>query len=271
MKTLPGYSTEFTMHKPLSQERRPAEKCGLAALSENDPRGIGCQPYPQAGRLADSMNEHLANLRAETGFAQATVYCYVIATIKTRNGQFYQRGSGPNFQGGLITLCTCKHFMRTFLDTEQWPGKWIAGFSGVAAGNGHNALVYLMKVGHAFASHQSLWFSDQISDEARRAKSASLSRFGDVYRPKSPVNDPFDVRSYAQPCEDHVHAKDDAWHHDINYEGCKGRKAALLVGDPAHSFLWNKPMLFYIGGRIHRGQKKMDLSNLLDQLEETIR
>jgi len=154
--------------------------------------------------------------------------------------------------------------MRTFMDTKDWEGKWIAGFSGVAAGNGNNVLVYLMRVGHAFESQKSLWFSDEISQEAKRAKSAQVSKFGDIYQPLYQICDPFAIQSYLPPVENHVHCKNNNWHNDINYEGCKGRKATLLIGNTGYSFLWNKPMVFY-EGRLHRGQKKGNLQTLLDE------
>jgi hypothetical protein len=222
------------------------------------------QLYPKTGRLARNMNLDLAKLKSKICFEQAEAYCYVVATIKNSNGHFLQTGSAPNFQGDLVSLCTCKHFMRTFMDTEDWAGKWIAGFSGVTAGNGNNVLVYLMKVGHAFKSQQSLWFSNEVSEEARQAKLAQVSKFGDIYQPLNQISDPFAIQSYIHPIENHVHVENNEWHNDINYEGCKGRKAALLIGDIDYSFLWNKPMIFY-KGCLHRGQKKGNFQTLLDE------
>jgi hypothetical protein len=226
------------------------------------------QPYPITGLLARNMNIELENLKSKFCVEQADVYCYVVATIKNRNGQYFQTGSAPNFQGDLVSLCTCKHFMRTFMDIEDWLGKWIAGFSGVTAGNGNNVLVYLMKVGHAFESQQDLWLSEKISEEAKRAKLTQVSKFGDIYQPMNQISDPFAIQSYIHPVENHVHTKNNEWHKDIKYEGCKGRKAALLVGDPKYSFLWDKPMIIY-ECRLHRGQKRGNLQTLVgEQLTE---
>ena len=226
------------------------------------------QPFPTTGRLMSNMNLGFAKLNTKISLEQAEVYCYVVATIKNQNGYFFQTGSAPNFQGDMVSLCTCKHFMRTFMDAEDWEGKWIAGFSGVAAGNGDNALVYLMKVGYSFKSHMSLWFSDEIPEKTKQAKLAQISKFGDIYQPKDQVSDEFAVQSYIHPVESHVHCNNNNWHNDINYEGCKGRKAALLIGDPEYSFLWNQPMIYY-KGHLHRGQKKSDLHMFLhEQLED---
>jgi hypothetical protein len=222
------------------------------------------QPFPTTGRLLSNMNLGFAELNTKICSEQTKVYCYVVATIKNQNGYFFQTGSAPNFQGDMVSLCTCKHFMRTFMDAEDWVEKWIAGFSGVAAGNGDNALVYLMKVRYAFKSHMSLWFSDEIPEETKQAKLAQTSKFGDIYQPKYQMSDEFAVQSYIHPVESHVHCKNNGWHNDINYEGCKGRKAALLIGDPEYSFLWNQPMIYY-KGHLHRGQKKSDLQTLLGE------
>jgi hypothetical protein len=204
-------------------------------------------------------------LRRKITRGQAIVYCYIIATIENRDGYFVQRGSAPNFQGDLITLCTCKHYMRTFMGIEDWKGKWVAGFTGVKAGGGKNSLVYLMQVSHAFKSHRDLWLTKTIPDETKQAKSAHLNRFGDIYKPQSEAVAPLEPQSYVPPCNNHVHAPGDCWHADINYKGCSGRVAALLVGDPGDSFLWSEPILFH-SSRLHRGQKKCDLNDMLNQL-----
>ena len=226
------------------------------------------QPFPQTGVLAGKLDCSLDNLRAEIGAEQSMVYCYVITTVINRDGDFEQKGSAPNFQGDLVTLCTCKHWMRTFMETENWKGKWIAGFTGLEAGNRHNALVYLMKVGYAFESHLSFWISDKISKMTKLAKAANRNKFGDIYEPMNQITDPFAPASYDRPIASHVHHEEKDWHNDINYKkkGCKGRKPALLAGNPDYSFLWTKPIIVY-QGQLHRGQKKLELTTLLDNLE----
>jgi len=231
------------------------------------------QPYPQQGQLAKTLNLTLGTLRsrlADIEFQEATVYCYVIATIDIDGRGFLQKGSAPNFQGDLITLCTCKHFMRTFLDAPGWQGKWIAGFTGVEAGTGRNDLVYIMRVAHAFESHRDLWLSEALTSAAREAKAADRDEFGDVHRPATERGDPFEPANYQAPVQNHVHAEGDEWHKDIDRVGCAGRRPALLVGQVALSFLWSKPMLCYSSAlrRLHRGQKKSTLETLLQQMQD---
>jgi hypothetical protein len=227
------------------------------------------QPFPTTGRLACNMNFELAKLINDIYSEQAEVYCYVVETIKNENGHFIQTGSAPNLQGDMISLCTCKHLMRTSMAPEEWKERWIAGFSGLDAGNRNNALVYLMKVGYAFKSHMSLWFSDLIPEGTKQAKSAQISKFGDIYRPKNRKGDEFAFQSYFQPIENHIHCNNNYWYNDISYEkGFSGRKAALLIGDPEYSFLWNQPMIFY-KGLVGRNCRKRDLQTLLsNQLEK---
>ena len=222
------------------------------------------QSFPQMMELGQNMNMPRSRLDdCATGYA--SVYCYVIKTIRKYDGEFVQTGCGPNFQGGLITLCTCKHRMRTSMDVEEWRGTWIAGFTGSSAGERMNFLFYLMRVEHAFASHHDLWFTPAVSSETKQAKAAHLDRFGDIFRPRDGTVDPRDPGSYFPPRADHCHAK--AWKQDVSYDkGYGGRPAALLVGDSTRSFLWSRPLL-YCSDKLGRGCKKRSLGRLLAQLK----
>jgi hypothetical protein len=208
-------------------KRQSKTNCGTVAPSCNDPVQIDYQPFPQTGQLASSMNQPLSALKQKLALEQDVVYCYVVSTIKRRDGRFYQTGSGPNFQGDLLTLCTCKHYMRAFMEPGEWVGKWVAGFSGVAAGEGRNVLVYLMKVGCAFDSHRTLW--QELPDTVRQQKSSAVNSLGDLFQPKEPCGDKYDIRCYEPPHKDHSHMPNNNWHRDINYH--RNRPAALLVGD----------------------------------------
>jgi hypothetical protein len=227
------------------------------------------QPFPRTGPLAKHLNLPIEALRQKATTSEATVYCYVIQTIKEQNGRFIQTGSAPNFQGDLVTLCTCKHYMRTFLDPNGWIGHWIAGFTGVQAGQGKNLLVYLMRVSHAYPSYADFWFSPAIPDKTKRAKAAHRHPFGDIYQPQGEGRNPFDPRDYVPPRDDHVHTPH-FWRTDVDYVGCSERRAALLVGDPDHSFLWEHPLIFF-PSRLARGQKKCTLGDLVDQLSHVQR
>ncbi len=219
------------------------------------------QAMPRPGRLAKNLNlrrEALAERIAP--FKKDTVYCYIVDTVEYSEGRLYQTGSGPNFQGDLITLCSCKHLMRMFLGAESWKGVWIAGFTS-SRDSSSNRLFYLMMVSEAFQSHRELWFSDSIPEETKIAKAANLDRFGDIYQPKTESGDPFSYWNYLAPCDDHVHCEPGDWRKDIDYLDKHGRKPALLVGRPEDSFLWDKPVATS-PFKLSRGQKKTTLSEL---------
>ena len=142
------------------------------------------QAMPSLGTLAENLNLPLDELSIRiASFQQSIVYSYIVDTVEYHEGRLYQTGSGPNFQGGLITLCSCKHFMRTFLDVESWKGIWVAGFTSSRDLN-QNKLFYLMKISEASESHSELWASDLIPEETKIAKGAHLDRFGDMYQPR---------------------------------------------------------------------------------------
>jgi hypothetical protein len=229
---------------------------------------IDWQPFPSGGQLQKGLNQRLSDLKSLMDTERTTIYYYVVATVHNRNGYFYQTGCGPNFQGDIVTLCTCKHYMRTFFGTSDWVGKWIAGFSSISAGEGNNALVFLMKVATAFKSQKDLWESDLIPSENKLAKSARLNELGDLYEPISDSCNPYDYQWYVPPHKNHAHLVNDEWHKDIDYhKGCSNRKPALLVGDPVNSYLWDKPMILY-ASKIHRGQKKSSIDIFLAYLQE---
>src|SRR5713101_4344306 len=103
------------------------------------------QPFPISGRLAKNLDLSLAalkkRLRAETDEAHS----YVVKSVKWDQPTklFRQRGCAPNFQGGYITLCTCKHQMRATQDGDDWKDTWVAGFASRCLG--HHWLFYLTK------------------------------------------------------------------------------------------------------------------------------
>ncbi len=217
------------------------------------------QHMPSRGRLAKNRSlSHEALLERIAPFLKDTVYSYIVDTVEYENGRLYQTGSGPNFQGDLITLCSCKHFMRTFSNMQ--PGVWIAGFTSYRVMD-QNWLFYLMRVSWTFESHRDFWFSDDVSGETKRVKAADSDRFGDIYQPVGESGNPYSYRSYLEPCKKHVHRDSRLWHKDIRYVTRYGRRPALLVADPEYSFLWDRPRITS-PSKLPRSQKKDSLSAL---------
>lgn len=89
------------------------------------------QDFPTTGPLASGLNLTLAELKnAVNAREEATVYLYVVRSATWEDArQVNQSGSAPNFQGGLITLCTCKHSMRAGRRVSKWPDTWVAGLT----------------------------------------------------------------------------------------------------------------------------------------------
>lgn len=231
------------------------------------------QPFPKNGLLKRNSNlcrTKLKKLLYPSGLLKSNtspyVYCYIIKSVKNIDGSLQQKGCAPNWQGGIITLCTCKHFMRTFLDTEDWKDKWIAGFTSVNDGDDRkNALVYLMQVKDAFESHSDLWCN--LSANAKKAKSARENVLGDVFEPKKTQakKGKHSHKEYHEPHPLHVHTEAGSWHKDIEYHK-NNRYAALLVGDKGKSFLWNTPRIV-AGCKLSQGQKKMSLKDFFEFIQ----
>jgi hypothetical protein len=231
------------------------------------------QPFPENGILKRNSNlckTKLNDLINQSGLLKSNtsscVYCYIIKSVKNIDGSLQQKGCAPNWQGGIITLCTCKHFMRTFLETADWKGKWIAGFTSVNDGvDKKNALVYLMQVKDAFESHFDLW--DNLPANTRKVKSAHENVLGDVFEPQKTlaIMDRNSHFTYCPPHGSHAHIKENSWHQDIEYRR-NNRNAALLVGDTENSFLWDKPHVV-ANNQLSRGQKKMSLKDFFDSIQ----
>jgi hypothetical protein len=227
------------------------------------------QPFPTNAALPGRVNASLARLLplAEEG-SPGCVYAYVVSTVERYDDRFVQCGCGPNFQGGVITLCTCKHHMRAGRDADDWQGVWVAGLTGSREPFRQNWLVYLMRVERASLSHYDLW--NALPPTVRWSKAAHRHVHGDVFQPvhgTARVHDPdlrFCPEGYVPPHPEHVHRKGNEWFKDVRLDF--GRPAPLLVGDPARSFVWTRPAIYYAGGRHPRTRKWATLSAFLGEL-----
>jgi hypothetical protein len=226
--------------------------------------------------LRKRANMDLATLRERIPEGPATIYCYVMTTLKQREGTLVHLGSGPNIQGGLITLCTCKHLMRTYPDVK--PGTWIAGFTGSRKETARrpampNTLFYLTRVEHAFPSHMALWRSRLVPQHSKRRKSARRNPLGDLFEPHQDAHEAFDAGSYHPPIPGHSHAPEHQWpggqwHRDITYANRSGRHPARLVGHAELSFVWTRPMIqLQLEHALGRGASRFEsMEGFLDEL-----
>lgn len=102
--------------------RRPGAGCLPAADIQT------VQPFPSDRRLGRNLGLPLPLLTARLGQLNDRAYSYVVRTVKWdhETETFEQQGSAPNFQGDVLTLCTCKHKMRESQSAEKWRGVWLA-------------------------------------------------------------------------------------------------------------------------------------------------
>lgn len=231
-----------------------------------------------AGAAKDLDVETLRRRIAEVGCTDdERVYGYVVRSVRPRNGEYVQTGSAPNFNGGLITLCTCKHSMRASLTPEQWQKvTWVAGLTSWDKDfNKQQSLVYLMRVGEAYASQA------ELVQELRRSgrspvvdsKDSTRHTLGDLMIPaKRSVSsaDRFSPSAYLTPILGHSHRHKEAdygWRDDVNYLGRDGRQAAMLVGDVDFSFMWTRPLVRRRNPKHTRPYRKWTLSTFLDDIE----
>lgn len=180
------------------------------------------------------------------------VYYYVIRSVDFVDGHFVQRGSGPNFEGGVITLCTCKHYLRTFPGIK--PDVWLAGITSSKTGpNRGNYLFYLAQIKYVYITHYELWNS--LPAQSREKKNATYNRLGDVFEPIDSMEDYTSIRSYQQPIHNHSHAE--SYKYDIESKYHKPSK--LIVFDKDHSLIWDSPLIQFKDRKLTQGQSKIKL------------
>lgn len=144
------------------------------------------QPFPEYGPLHAHLDFTLEQLvGALREGPRGDVYVYVVRTVDLRGRLFAQCGNSPNFQGGVVTLCACKHKMRSSpVFGRSGRPLWIAGITrpGLVDGRRCRHLFYLMYLPttHRFASQAEMW--ESLPPETCQAKSAAFSPLGDLLR-----------------------------------------------------------------------------------------
>jgi hypothetical protein len=235
------------------------------------------QPFPSGGHLGENLGLLLPLLLDRIGNVEGEAYSYVVVTVgwNPEAAAFEQHGSAPNFQGGVLTLCTCKHRMRAARSIEDWRGTWLAGFTSRNRKifDRRHWLFYLAQVESAHESHAELWAN--MKDATRRTKAADANYLGDVFRPKSPpptADDRFSPNRYITPRR-HAHRwrDHDGWHedwrNDVSYHLADGfGHPPLLVADPRRTFLWDEPMIYLAANHSRSYRRWSSLQGLLSNL-----
>ena len=232
------------------------------------------QPFPSSGVLAENLGIPLPLLKSEIGKSKTRAYSYVLSTVKIdhETATFEQHGSAPNFQGEILTLCTCKHQMRATQSHGNWKGVWLAGFTSRTIHDGKHWLFYLAKIDAAHESHADLWKAMKV--RTRNAKAADNNFLGDMFRPKSPYptgKTRFSPSRYVVPSA-HTHRQhrsDRGWQNDINYRHShKYRHPPLLVADPKKTFIWDEPLIYFSIDHCRNFHKWPSLCELVSNLRE---
>ncbi len=228
------------------------------------------------------------------------VYVYVVTTTRVapvRNSyEIRQEGCGPNFEGGIITLTTCKHYMRSSYELKGIldNGKlWIAGVT--SKSNKKNplreyVLFYLMKVDSTIIANSfyDLWNQFNQVQNIRNIKDACNNPLGDLYRPKSNCNfnvgnNKWDLNCYYPPCRNHVHVVycHNCWIKDISYCCSNNRRPLLLVGENPfmgkkkdsnnfNSYLWTEAKIKFVPNKPNKNKNfrtmKLTLQEFLHRL-----
>lgn len=216
--------------------------------SQISPRSSSSSLANDAGRsfAAPQSPEELLKCTPSTLHSEP-VYAYIVTTIETTpDYQLKQTGCGPNFNGGRITLCTCKHQGRATLQlsrdpNDPWKNVWVAGLTSKTA-NPSRSLAYLMCVERSFLNQRELW--RYLPNDCRQAKSASKSTLGDLYEPKAAAkNAPDNPMCYNSPIRGHAHSTEkepNIWHDDIGGWGRYSLPHRLLLGQVAQSYRWTQ-------------------------------
>jgi len=211
----------------------------ISVIIMNSKLNLYSENWPNKNEYNQNLN--LTLLKKQLAGHDVIGYSYVIRTIRYQNQHFKQIGCGPNFQGGLVTLCTCKHQMRTWRDTKDWRGIWIIGVSNLTEINlDKNYLIYMMKVKESYNSFEDLW--NNLPNNTKKIKNTRANKFGDVYQPREDIDNPYKPDNYFKSIGTHCHNTEKSIIYDICYFDNK-RRPAMLVGDPKLTFIWLKPII----------------------------
>jgi hypothetical protein len=200
------------------------------------------QPFPTERPLRDQLDLSLRLLGDLIAgrFPGQGVYPYVVASVRQGpDGRFRQTGCSPNIQGGVITLCNCKHQMRTYAAFHEAAGVWIAGLTGGRLTRRHRRYLFYLMFARPVQSQAEMW--RDLPQECRDAKAATTDRFGEIYPPRLEGlvgQEAFDPGNYMPPMAGHVHSHN--WQRDLTY-ATGGRHPALMLGDATLSFIWSRP------------------------------
>lgn len=187
------------------------------------------------------------------------IYVYPHHQIELVDGELHQTRSGPNWEGGMVTLTTCKHLMRTYSSvTDEKKKVALIGLTNNL--EGHNYLLYAGVIDMRFDSNHELgeWLRLYCSD-TYRAKLATDNPRGDIYEPN------------ATPHEDHVRYTEYSkgqrkYIKDLEYRNNRGVAPKCLTIDPVT--VYTKPMYSWTGKLGRSGVSFTSVEECLSNIKE---
>lgn len=220
-----------------------------------------------------SLDTLVTRISANAKSLKSPVRIYTVASTRLEKNNSIEKirheGSGPNLEGGLATLCTCKRSMRQGRPIEYWENSWVLGLTSRARSNGFSGqhyLLYFMKIEKAVLSHKELFYYLQGKyPSALEKKSAVTNPLGDVYIPERSCSDALNPAEYEKPHKYHSHGclPGEEWEQDISLRTRDGRVGTpMLIGDPQNTYVWREPVVHFKGDR-NSGSKTLSMEQLL--------
>lgn len=222
------------------------------------------------------------SLKDRTNFLEilkgvSTIYVYPHHEINLVDGKFQQTRSGPNWEGGHVTMTTCKHLLRTYNSIES--GKTaIVGLTNKLEGD--NFVMYVGVIDKTFDSNYDLGlYLKDHHPEAYKIKLAKHNRLGDIFEPFSDTlpEDKYDLFSFDDPIHTHCRAEENdskgnpKWWKDIQYVTRNGTRPKCLILNPVT--VHTSPMFSWKGklgrsGVVFKGDNC--ISEFMSNLEEEL-
>lgn len=166
------------------------------------------------------------------------IYVFPHHEIKLVNGVFQQTRSGPNWEGDVVTLTTCKHLLRTYSSMVERKTA-LVGLTNKL--DGENFIMYIGVIDKIFDSNYDLGsFLAKTSPDTFNKKSTSDNRLGDVFFPNDKLSgfEVYDIINFEDPCSDHCRVEendskgDPKWWKDIEYLTRNGTRPKCLIFNP---------------------------------------
>lgn len=198
------------------------------------------------------MNQHGVVLNDPDGLLEALdadqvreCYFYTSHQIYYEDGLIRQTRSSPNWEGGMVTYCTCKHLMRS-VSRDTWEDTWIATVGPRECEN--NCLVCVGRIWRSFPSNFTLSGCLRSYPEIFKVKMADTNPRGDLYTPKGRALAGYDVYKHSNFLEPPKHTRSVDF-----YKKSPGsvseRKDGLIPKwwrDLEYTMYGNRPMVFIL-------------------------